>query len=42
MRRRSLVDVKWFMKPTPAGASLDLPMSPQLEQLFRMLGLPGD
>jgi ABC-type amino acid transport substrate-binding protein len=33
---------KWFMKPTPAGAPLGLPMSPQLEQLFRMLGLPGE
>ena len=32
---------KWFLKRTPAGPSLRLPMSPQLEQLFRMLGLPG-
>ena len=33
---------KWFMKPTPAGPSLGLPMSPQLEQLLRILGLPGE
>jgi hypothetical protein len=27
------------MRRTPTGAQLDLPMSPQLEESFRVLGL---
>jgi ABC-type amino acid transport substrate-binding protein len=41
-RELALIYDKWFMKRTPAGPSLRLPMSPQLEQLFRILGLPGE
>ena len=41
-RELALIYDKWFMKPTPAGPPLGLPMSPQLEQLFRILGLPGE
>ena len=33
---------KWFLKPLPSGVRLDLPMSPQLEELFRAIGLPAD
>jgi ABC-type amino acid transport substrate-binding protein len=39
---RELVDYydKWFQKRLPTGETLDLPMSPQLEEIFRMLGVP--
>jgi glutamate/aspartate transport system substrate-binding protein len=33
---------RWFRKPLPSGARLDLPMSPHLEELFRVQGLPSD
>jgi glutamate/aspartate transport system substrate-binding protein len=33
---------KWFLKPLPSGARLNLPMSPHLEELFRVQGLPKD
>jgi glutamate/aspartate transport system substrate-binding protein len=32
---------KWFLKRLPSGARLNLPMSPQLEESFRVLGLPA-
>jgi glutamate/aspartate transport system substrate-binding protein len=41
-RELARIHDKWFLRRTPAGAPLGLPMSPQLEQLFRMLGLPGE
>lgn len=31
---------KWFLKRLPSGLRLGLPMSPQLEETFRILGLP--
>ena len=33
---------KWFLRPLPSGVRLNLPMSPHLEELFRVQGLPGD
>jgi ABC-type amino acid transport substrate-binding protein len=33
---------RWFMKPLPSGVRLNLPMSPHLEEIFRVQGLPGD
>ena len=33
---------RWFRKPLPSGVRLDLPMSPHLEELFRVQGLPSD
>ena len=33
---------RWFQKPLPSGERLGLPMSPHLEELFRVQGLPGD
>jgi len=32
----------WFQKPLPSGVRLNLPMSPHLEELFRVQGLPMD
>ena len=32
----------WFQKPLPSGIRLNLPMSPHLEELFRVQGLPAD
>jgi glutamate/aspartate transport system substrate-binding protein len=32
----------WFQKPLPSGMRLNLPMSPHLEELFRVQGLPAD
>jgi hypothetical protein len=29
---------KWFLRRLPTGETLNLPMSPQLEEVFRMLG----
>jgi glutamate/aspartate transport system substrate-binding protein len=39
---RDLLEIyhKWFVRRTPGGARLDLPMNPQLQQVFRALGLP--
>jgi glutamate/aspartate transport system substrate-binding protein len=31
---------KWFLKRLPTGERLDMPMSPQLVELFRVLGVP--
>jgi ABC-type amino acid transport substrate-binding protein len=33
---------RWFEKPLPSGIRLNLPMSPHLEELFRVQGLPSD
>jgi len=33
---------RWFMRPLPSGVRLKLPMSPHLEEIFRVQGLPGD
>jgi ABC-type amino acid transport substrate-binding protein len=33
---------RWFEKPLPSGVRLRLPMSPHLEELFRVQGLPSD
>jgi ABC-type amino acid transport substrate-binding protein len=32
---------KWFLKRLPSGVRLNLPISPQLEENFRVLGLPA-
>ena len=32
----------WFEKPLPSGMRLNLPMSPHLEELFQVQGLPSD
>jgi glutamate/aspartate transport system substrate-binding protein len=39
---RELVQLynKWFQQRLPTGESLDLPMSPQLEEIFRVEGVP--
>jgi glutamate/aspartate transport system substrate-binding protein len=31
---------KWFLRRLPTGETLNLPISPQLEEVFRMLGQP--
>jgi ABC-type amino acid transport substrate-binding protein len=33
---------KWFLKPLPSGVRLNLKMSPHLEELFSVQGLPRD
>jgi ABC-type amino acid transport substrate-binding protein len=33
---------KWFVQPLPSGASVELPMSPHLEHVFRLQGLAAD
>lgn len=33
---------RWFLKPLPSGTRLNLRMSPHLEELFRVQGLPSD
>jgi len=33
---------RWFQEPLPSGVRLNLPMSPHLEELFRVQGLPSD
>lgn len=39
---RQLTDLynKWFLKRLPTGENLNLPMSPQLQEIFRVLGEP--
>ena len=39
---RELVQLynKWFQLRLPTGERLDLPMSPQLEEIFRVEGVP--
>jgi glutamate/aspartate transport system substrate-binding protein len=41
---RELVQLynKWFQKRLPTGERLDLPMSPQLEEIFRVQGVPPE
>jgi glutamate/aspartate transport system substrate-binding protein len=31
---------RWFLKKLPSGEALNLPMSVQLEEIFRSLGAP--
>jgi glutamate/aspartate transport system substrate-binding protein len=31
---------KWFLRRLPTGETLNLPMSPQLAEIFRVLGAP--
>ena len=31
---------KWFIRKTPTGERINLPMSAQLEETFRVLGVP--
>jgi ABC-type amino acid transport substrate-binding protein len=33
---------KWFIRPLPSGVRLNLPMSPHMEELFKVQGLQGD
>jgi len=33
---------RWFEKPLPSGVRINLPMSPHLEEIFRVQGLPAD
>ena len=33
---------RWFTKSLPSGERLNLPMSPHLEEIFRVQGLPSD
>jgi glutamate/aspartate transport system substrate-binding protein len=39
---RRLIELynKWFLRRLPTGETLNLPISPQLEEIFRMLGQP--
>jgi glutamate/aspartate transport system substrate-binding protein len=39
---RRLVELynKWFLRRLPTGETMNLPMSPQLDEVFRMLGQP--
>jgi glutamate/aspartate transport system substrate-binding protein len=39
-RRLTELYNKWFLRRLPTGETLNLPMSPQLEEVFRMLGQP--
>ena len=39
-RRLSELYGKWFLRRLPTGETLNLPMSPQLGEIFRMLGEP--
>ena len=41
-RNRELVQLynKWFQLKLPSGERLDLPISPQLEEIFRVQGVP--
>jgi glutamate/aspartate transport system substrate-binding protein len=42
LQSRELVQLynKWFQQRLPTGETLDLPMSPQLEEIFRVEGVP--
>ena len=33
---------RWFREPLPSGVRLNLPMSPHLQEIFRVQDLPGD
>jgi glutamate/aspartate transport system substrate-binding protein len=39
-RRLAELYNKWFLRRLPTGETLNLPMSPQLEEIFRILGQP--
>ena len=39
-RRLTELYNKWFLRRLPTGETLNLPMSPQLEEVFRVLGTP--
>ena len=39
-RRLTELYNKWFLHRLPTGETLNLPMSPQLEEIFRVLGTP--
>ena len=39
-RRLAELYSKWFLRRLPTGETLNLPMSPQLAEIFRMLGEP--
>jgi glutamate/aspartate transport system substrate-binding protein len=39
-RRLTELYNKWFLRRLPTGEALKLPMSPQLEEIFRVLGTP--
>jgi glutamate/aspartate transport system substrate-binding protein len=39
-RRLAELYNKWFLRRLPTGESLNLPISPQLDEVFRMLGQP--
>jgi len=39
-RRLTELYNKWFLRRLPTGETLNLPMSPQLEEMFRVLGTP--
>jgi glutamate/aspartate transport system substrate-binding protein len=41
-RERRLAELynKWFTRRLPTGETLNLPISPQLEEFFRVLGQP--
>ena len=39
-RRLAELYNKWFLRRLPTGETLNLPMSPQLEEVFRMVGQP--
>jgi glutamate/aspartate transport system substrate-binding protein len=37
-RRLTELYNKWFLRRLPTGETLNLPISPQLEEVFRVLG----
>jgi glutamate/aspartate transport system substrate-binding protein len=39
-RRLAELYNKWFLRRLPTGETLDLPISPQLQEIFHMLGQP--
>jgi glutamate/aspartate transport system substrate-binding protein len=39
-RRLTELYNKWFLRRLPTGETLNMPMSPQLEEIFRLLGAP--
>jgi glutamate/aspartate transport system substrate-binding protein len=43
-RERRLTELynKWFLRRLPTGETLNLPISPQLEEIFRVLGAPAE
>jgi len=41
-RTISAIYDKWFIGPLPSGVRLNMPMSPHMEELFKVQGLQGD